>query len=1237
MADPITAAFISVGFSASAAAVATSVTISVGVSLATRALTPDQVVKTQGARLAESQITSSTEGSPIVRVWNRQRLGGQLLWATRFKEIVTKDSTSSGGKGGPKTVNESTTYTYSSSFALALCEAYGDITLGRVWADGKLVDLSEITYRFYDGASDQMPDPKIEATEGEENVSAYRGVAYVVFEDMVLTDYGNRIPQITVEVSRSVNRSEEALEKLATAVNIGPGDGEYVYAYNAHHSTELTDSGQTTGTTVAENTYSSGGDGDMVVSLDRLESGLPEVESASVIVGWYASSTDASTCTIKPKVISTLKESQPNNWNVSDTYRPDADVVATDADGDPTYNGTPNDASVRGIVTELKERGMRVVFRPTLFLDDTERTWCGEMTGDPTNMEGSAENSDFSAYGSLDGRPLPLVPYSRDERVSYKASGVEYDGPDEWSYRRMILHYARLLHDLLEPGDVFLVGSEMKGLTESGTVWADILVSLIADVKSRLGTGRLVSYAADFDEYANPNLSSVWDNADFVGIDYMPPITNWRSASDVTYDHDTLVLGINSGELWDYTYASESDRDDDIRTPIASPAGRQKDIRSWGETNHPGKDVWFTKIGCPSIDKGTNQPNARDQEPWFSDGSRDDTLQRAHIDAVMAYWIDDGYVSVDNMFLWSWDARPYPTFPNTSNTWWDADNWYTGLWVTGRVGLSSLGDVLLDQFARIGIDESHVDMSLFDGKTQRIRGMIVSSLSSPRVAIDNMMTTYLFDVHQVGDVFHVVGRSQAESCSFTEDDMILKDGSAFARSTVKDVDLPDRTKVDFLDELRDYQVASVDGHTVTGFSDRVAAFTTLSVLPTDYARSLADILTQEAWIARHTLSFALPFSNSETGDVFLGEIGLTKTFEFRNMKYRVVKVSYGDQIDIDAVGHSVDIYDIADRNVTDSTGDATAIFGSSFLVFAELPLRESTDDAPWSPRLIGRQDPWPGAVGIWRDDGSGGYTFNSLVESQGVIGETTTDLGQGDPWVWDNKNSVMVSLYGSDDTLSSASDLSVLNGANAMAVMTPSGEYEVFQFANAVLNVDGTYTLSRLLRGQMGTEAYIGDPTPAGATVLVYREGSAYSLDGTSSNLGLDIALRYGPASLAIADDRYTDRTVVPRGVAYRPYAPVHLRQVKDGDIDLSWVRRTRFEGDSWNTAEVPLHEDTEQYVVEIMDGGVVVRTITVDSATSVAYTSAQQNADFGGSQESVEWAVYQVSTIFGKGSPAYG
>ena len=60
----------------------------------------------EGPRLKEIDGLSSTEGAPIPRVYGRARLGGQLIWATRFEEEVTTTVTRS-RSGGTRTVTTS--------------------------------------------------------------------------------------------------------------------------------------------------------------------------------------------------------------------------------------------------------------------------------------------------------------------------------------------------------------------------------------------------------------------------------------------------------------------------------------------------------------------------------------------------------------------------------------------------------------------------------------------------------------------------------------------------------------------------------------------------------------------------------------------------------------------------------------------------------------------------------------------------------------------------------------------------------------------------------------------------------------------------------------------------------------------------------------------------------------------------------------------------------------------------
>lgn len=150
----------------------------------------------QGARLKELAVTTSTYGQPIPRHFGRMRSAGTMIWATELVEHSETQSTASGSV---------TTYSYTANFAVALASR-PILGLGRIWADGKLLrgadgDLKVAgAMRTYTGQGDQPPDPLLAAGEGEQRCPAYRGLAYVVFEDLDLSDYYNRIPSLTFEV-----------------------------------------------------------------------------------------------------------------------------------------------------------------------------------------------------------------------------------------------------------------------------------------------------------------------------------------------------------------------------------------------------------------------------------------------------------------------------------------------------------------------------------------------------------------------------------------------------------------------------------------------------------------------------------------------------------------------------------------------------------------------------------------------------------------------------------------------------------------------------------------------------------------------------------------------------------------------------------------------------------------------------------------------------------------------------
>lgn len=151
--------------------------------------------KMQGPRLGDLKLQRSSYGSMIPIVFGTVRLAGTCIDQTDLQE----HSETTSGKGGPEVEN----FTYSASFALALCEG-PIIGVRKIWADGRLIYSGEaaddMPCTLYLGTEDQLPDPTFEAIHGVGEVPGYRGIAYAVFSDYFLTDYGNRIPLLEFEV-----------------------------------------------------------------------------------------------------------------------------------------------------------------------------------------------------------------------------------------------------------------------------------------------------------------------------------------------------------------------------------------------------------------------------------------------------------------------------------------------------------------------------------------------------------------------------------------------------------------------------------------------------------------------------------------------------------------------------------------------------------------------------------------------------------------------------------------------------------------------------------------------------------------------------------------------------------------------------------------------------------------------------------------------------------------------------
>lgn len=163
----------------------------------------------EGPRLADLKVQASTYGQQIPQLFGTMRVAGSVIWAT---DLIERRSRRGGGKGRPSV----TEYSYSVSLAVAL-SSRAIRGIGRIWADGNLLRGSSgtfqerCTFRWYNGSEDQAADPLIASSLGIGSASAFRGLAYAVFEELELGSFGNRIPSLTFEVEADAGAFDTGL------------------------------------------------------------------------------------------------------------------------------------------------------------------------------------------------------------------------------------------------------------------------------------------------------------------------------------------------------------------------------------------------------------------------------------------------------------------------------------------------------------------------------------------------------------------------------------------------------------------------------------------------------------------------------------------------------------------------------------------------------------------------------------------------------------------------------------------------------------------------------------------------------------------------------------------------------------------------------------------------------------------------------------------------------------------
>lgn len=1231
-------------------------------------------------RVDRFRLTTAGEGATVGQVYGRMRVPGQVIWSTAFQESST---TTGGGKGAPS-APEVTSFSYTVSLAIALCE--GTIArVGRVWADGVVIRQADLNMRVYDGSAFQMPDPKIAAVQGADNTPAYRGVAYVVFEDLPLAQFGNRVPQFTFEVIRP----SEQTESLATAdigrqvrgVALIPGTGEYALAQTpVYLSPDL-------GEEIGINVNTPLGGTDFVVATEALKEELPNCGSALLVVSWFGDDLRCGDCEVTPRVEQTEVDGDPMPWVVSGQARASAATVPMNGTR-PVYGGTPCDQSVIEAIRGLSARGQDPVFYPFILMTQQDGNALNDpYTGEPgqptlpwrgrittalaPGMEGTPDTT-LTAEAEV----AAFMGNAQPSDFAISGETVTYTGPTDWRYRRFILHYAHLCQ---AAGGVkaFCIGSEMRGLTQirgAGGSFPAVaaLRQLAAEVRAILGPDTLISYAADWSEYHGYtptgtgdkyfHLDALWadPNIDFIGIDNYMPLSDWRDGQDHAdaaagsiYNLDYLSANVTAGEGYDWFYTTDTARDAQRRKPITDGLAdeswiyRFKDIPNWWATPHhnriggvraagptdwipQSKPIWFTELGCAAIDKGTNQPNkfldpksSESHLPHYSNGQRDDFMQMQYLRAMFGHYADPRNNPRSEIYKGPMvDMR-------RAHVWaWDARPFP---YFPGNQELWSDGD-------------NYLRGHWLNGRSaNRTLASVVAEICAAS-GVTHIDVSRLYGIvrgYHVSDAGS--GRAALQPLMTTygieaaeRDGQLVftnRDGRATAALGVDDLAVdPERATATAVTRAP---------------STEVAARVQFEYLDADgdYEGAVSEVADPEKTVlglSRSAVPLALTKSEGQaTVNRWLAETRVGRDLIRFALPPSHQALSAGDVVDLTADGVSglwrIDRVEDAGLRLVDATRVDPEIYLPQTMppiapalqpyrgpVPVQLQLLDLPllrgDEIPHAPHIAASGRPWPGQVALYSSASDNGYTLDQVIKGQSTMGVLTTDLPRGPVGLWNRQGDIGVKLI--SGALASRDAADVLAGGGVIAIGDGSPDnWEVLQYRDATPIGARSFALGGFLRGQAGTAAQMPDVWPAGARVVI--------LDGTQSQLNLSLNargttryLRYGPAKRPLDDPSYRLAVAQFAGNGLRPYPVVHLRGTwSGGAAAVNWIRQTRIDGDSWSGLDVPLGEDTERYQVTIQTAGLPDR-IAITRAPSWSGAAAQGS----------RIRVAQLSTRFGAG-----
>lgn len=517
-------------------------------------------------------------------------------------------------------------------------------------------------------------------------------------------------------------------------------------------------------------------------------------------------------------------------------------------------------------------------------------------------------------------------------------------------------------------------------------------------------------------------------------------------------------------------------------------------------------------------------------------------------------------VDLENCYIWTWDARPYPAFPSKTSVWTDGENWRNGHWINGRLGNAPLGELISSILIDHGFED--FDVSLVEGTLQ---GFMQADFTSARSLLETLIGAFLIDVHEGEDALIFSSKVRTSKTPTILSAFIDHTNEALMdHNRQQESELANEVVINHLAPELDYLPSTAYSRRLDRGSQRQENLTLPASIDKDTAANIADQWLQNHWAARETINFDLPMDDIalEVGDRI--QFDPESAINVPPGIYSIVHIQDGIQRRIGAsrLVTSSSLDQLSDLSKLEQL-DVSSGFVPN-VVFLDLPLLSGTNPLDWA-RAAAYAKPWV-PVYLASSSGDDGYQQRTNLPVPAFIGTLLQDLDEGVEGRFDYLNNIYVDLpFGEFETIELSQ---LLAGGNVLAIRCQNEAWEIVQFQSALEIAPNQWQLSNLLRAQSGTEDAMTSGALAGADVVLINE-NVMSLGLSSAEL--DAELNWQISGVGKSNSQLDIVSFKGGTRAHTPISPVHLRgQRIAGGIALNWIRRGRISADNWSGVEIP-------------------------------------------------------------------